>query len=389
MYWGFVRMAENDAQRQNPDAAGEKNCPDTPGRGCPLPVRVHSLIGLFLWGLVVIVVLRYFAAAQFMLLGLLGAAALAAALQPVCDRLPGPARFRAFATLAIFLVVIAAALGLLGWFLYEPIQQNIRQLPEIRQRANDGLQDFGRSLGVAGSLTVDELGEIAGRVLTGGSLAAWIPGFANSVLTALLAVAVVLIAAAYLLARPPGALLGPATKLLPPGRQEPTCKAAAELMPELRWWLIGTVFSMVLIAAVFGVGYWIIGLAFALPLALFAGITQVVPTFGPMVTLLLSLLIATTQGLTQVVGVFGVYLVVQSLESYFVTPMVMKRAVHIPPIVTLFTIILWGNIFGVAGLILAIPIDLTIWVLLKYHLVEAHERDARNKDGEPPRQKAG
>jgi predicted PurR-regulated permease PerM len=55
--------------------------------------------------------------------------------------------------------------------------------------------------------------------------------------------------------------------------------------------------------------------------------------------------------------------------------MVMMRAVHIPPIVTLFTVIFWGNIFGVAGLILAVPIDLTIWAMLKHHIADFHRRD--------------
>ncbi len=156
------------------------------------------------------------------------------------------------------------------------------------------------------------------------------------------------------------------------------------MQPQLRWWALGTAFSMVVIGPAFGLGLWIVGLEFALPLALFAALAQSVPTFGPMVTLLLALLVAATQSLTQVVGVIAVYVIIQSLESYVLTPLVMRQAVKIPPIVTLFTIILWGNIFGLAGLILAIPIDLTIWAFLKHHLIERHEHMIQPTLSKPP-----
>lgn len=277
-------------------------------------------------------------------------------------------------------LVAAGALTGLGWLLYEPIRLNVERLPEIRRRANDGLQDFAATAGINGELTVEEAAGIAVKVLTGGEPSEWVPSVAGGVLTALLAVLVVVIGAAYLLARPSGSLSGPVSKLLPPDRAEATRRAVSSLQPQYRWWLVGTLFSMAVIGLIFGAGYWLIGLQFALPLAVFAAVAQVVPTFGPMVTLALSLLIAATQGTVQVLGVVGVYGVAQALESYVLTPMVMRQAVRIPPIVTLFTIILWGNVFGPGGLILAIPIDLTIWALLKHHLVEEPER--REEAGE-------
>ena len=65
--------------------------------------------------------------------------------------------------------------------------------------------------------------------------------------------------------------------------------------------------------------------------------------------------------------------VVQGLESNVLIPIVMKRAVDIPPAVSLFTLILWGKILGVSGLLLAIPIDLVIWNLLKHFVMRDGE----------------
>jgi predicted PurR-regulated permease PerM len=176
---------------------------------------------------------------------------------------------------------------------------------------------------------------------------------------------------------------GQAVRLFPKDRRQPTLDALEELRPLLRWWFIGTALSMAMVGTLFGAGYAMIGLQFAAPLALFAGVAQVVPTFGPMITLVLSLLVAIPQGSYQVGGVVVIYVVVQSVESYILTPKVMERAVHVPPVVTLFTIILWGNVFGVVGLILAIPLNLMIWALLKHHIILRHERTEPGQDDQP------
>ncbi len=336
--------------------------------------HVRPLVALFLWALLLVLAFLHFQGTLFVVLGALAAAAFAATLQPLADRLWGPVSVRAVTAVLLLLIVVALLLFVLGWAMYGPIRENLEQLPDLRRRANDGLQNLAERANITTEVTVSRLAEIAGRILTGSSLADWVSKAADQVLTALLAILVVVIAAMYLLARPSGSLSDVAVKLLPPQRQEPTRRAVAELQPQLRWWALGTAFSMSVVGTVFGLGFWVVGLEFALPLALFAGLAQSVPTFGPLVTLLLALLVAATQGWTQVIGVFVLYILVQSLESYILTPLVMRKAVHIPPVVTLFTIILWGNVFGLAGLILAIPIDLTLWAFLQHHLVEKHER---------------
>lgn len=344
---------------------------------------VRPLVGLFLWSLLLVLAFLHFQAASFVALSALAAVALAATLRPLADHLRGPAPVRAVISVFSFLLVVVGLLFVLGWAIYGPIQENIERLPELVQRTDDGLQGLADRIGITTEVTISRLGEIAGRMLTGRSVTGWISKAADGFLTALLAILVVVIAAMYLLAVPPGSLSAVAVKLLPLERQGPTQRALGQLQPQLRWWALGTALSMVVIGAAFGLGLWIVGLEFALPLALFAALAQSVPTFGPMVTLLLALLVAATQSLTQVVGVIAVYVIIQSLESYVLTPLVMRQAVKIPPIVTLFTIILWGNIFGLAGLILAIPIDLTIWAFLKHHLIERHEQMIQPTLAEP------
>ncbi|MFP4141182.1 MAG: AI-2E family transporter [Planctomycetota bacterium] len=368
------------------------------GQGRPgAPFAARTLVALGLWALVVVLMFYYGNATRFVLLGGVAALSLSAVLQPLADRLPGPSGLRAGLAVAIFLIVAAALLGTLGYAIHQPVSQSIQDWPQTRTDINAKLKDIAESFGVTGQATVAEIGDIAGRILTGGSASRWIGNVAGAILNTLLAIIVVIIASMYLLARPNGSLAGKAVELLPPGRQKPTLDALDDLRPELRWWVIGTAFSMAVVGMVFGAGYVLIGLKFAIPLALFAAVAQAVPTFGPMVTLLVSLLVAVSQGVTQVVGVVGIYVVVQSIESYLLTPMVMQRAVRMPPVITLFTIVLWGNVFGVAGLFLAIPLDLAIWVLLKHHILMQHRSETDSggnqttpqTQGEPSRENTG
>jgi predicted PurR-regulated permease PerM len=355
-------------------SAASSSSSDT-GRSLPgVPVAIRSFGGWLPWALLLVLTFRYLRGATFIVLATLAAGALAATLRPLFERLPGPAPLRAL--LCVLLLALAPTLPAIGLAraLYDPIRTNIADLPDLRDRFNEGLQEIAGRLGISAELDVAMLAEIAGRMLTGQSMTNWISNVADGLLTTLLAVLVVTIAATYLLAAPGTRLSADALKLLPPPRREPTRTALGRLQPQLRWWAIGTAFSMALIAIASGLGFWLVGLEFVLPLALFAGVAQSVPTFGPLVTLLLSLVVAATQGIPQVIGVVGVYVVVQSLESYVLTPLVMKRAVNVPPVVTLLTIILWGNVFGLAGLVLAIPIDLTIWAFLRTHVIEARDQ---------------
>ncbi len=332
-------------------------------------VTVRSLVAIFLWTVVVILALRYFPAVKFAVLGFLAAATLAATFEPVVSCLPGPRSIKAVGSMLLLVALVTGLLGLIGWRLHDPVATVVSDWEDIRQQANDVLLDISDRLDMDQDLTLDRAISMGASILTGGSGTSLIGYAADAVFGIVLGVVVVLIATMYLLSSRPGALSDPAVEILPPHRRDLMKRALTHIEPQLRWWVIGTSFSMVVVGVTSLVGYWIVGVNFAVPLGVFAGLTQVVPTFGPMVAFALSMTIAATQGIWVFVGVVAVYVIVQTLESYILTPMVMLKAVHIPPVITLFTVIFWGNLFGVAGLILAIPIDMTIWAMIKYQVI--------------------
>src|SRR5690606_39857887 len=106
-----------------------------------------------------------------------------------------------------------------------------------------------------------------------------------------------------------------------------------------------------------------------------AGLCEIVPTVGPACAMVVAVLFAATQSAGTVLGVLCVYAAIQAIEAYVILPMIMRGAVKVHPAVTLFSVVLWGKIFGVPGLMLAIPINLTIACLVEYLYIRP--RDAR------------
>ena len=173
------------------------------------------LAGLALWALVVFLAFYFFAATRFVLLVALATAVLAAALQPVADRLPGPRGVRAVCALLLLVLVVVGAIALLSWALYRPLQESVKEFPETRAQIDEVLSQWASRLGLEVQSAVDNLAAIAGRLFTGDAALGMVADVASAVLTTAVAILVVLVGTMYLLTRPPGSLSGAAIELLP------------------------------------------------------------------------------------------------------------------------------------------------------------------------------
>lgn len=340
---------------------GRECAPETPPHGLSACVQVRHLITAFVWAVTIWLILYFFEAAKIVLLGFLAASCLAAALQPLVRRLSGPHGLKA---VFIGILPILLAVGLVvivSWQLSRPIVQQAGQWPQLEQNINGLLAKWSGQLGMAQPLRVNDLLAQLGDFVTGAGgrkLFSTTTGILSGLVIAL---AFVFIGCIFLLVDRPSRIIAPVLKMLPPARRPQVEGALRDLAPRLRWWLIGTLIGALGIGVTSGIGFYFVGLKLAVPLAILAGISEIVPTAGPIFAFAVALLFAATQGLGKVIGVATVYIAIHILESYILIPLVMKKAVRIPPVVTLFTIILWGVIFGFPGLLLAIPINLVIW----------------------------
>lgn len=168
----------------------------------------------------------------------------------------------------------------------------------------------------------------------------------------------------------PGSYRDGLLRFVPPRKRPRGARVLDGAGETLRHWLFGQLLTMAVIFLCTWAGLAFLGIGGALILGLQAGLLAFVPTIGPLVAGVVILLASLGSGLNGVLGALGVYLAVQCLESYGLTPFIQKRALDIPPATIFAGQLLLGVIFGLWGIALALPLMAVIKVLLEQIYVE-------------------
>lgn len=177
-------------------------------------------------------------------------------------------------------------------------------------------------------------------------------------------VVVVLFVGLYVAASPSLYLRG-VQHLIPPPHRARAAEVLTLLGQALRRWLGGQLASMTVVGLLTTIGLLVLGIPLALTLGLIAFLFSFVPYFGPIASVVPAALVALLQGPSSVVWVLGLYLGVQMLESYVVTPMIQKQAVSMPPALLILAQVLFGLLAGPLGIILAAPLAVAGMVLVQ------------------------
>lgn len=129
-----------------------------------------------------------------------------------------------------------------------------------------------------------------------------------------------------------------------------------QIEEKLGAWLRGQIFLSVVIGIITWIALTTIGLGeVAIPLALIAGILEIVPTIGPIIASIPSIIIALTVSPGTALLVICIYLVVQMLENNILVPKIMSRAVGLNPIIIIVCVMTGTKLMGVMGALLSIP----------------------------------
>lgn len=153
--------------------------------------------------------------------------------------------------------------------------------------------------------------------------------------------------------------------LLPAAAREKVGKALDASGKALRNWLLGQLVSMVLVGVLTAIGLWAVGVPLAIPLGILAAILDFVPFVGPLLAAIPGLLVAFSQGPEVATYAALVYLGVQFAEGNLIMPVVQKWAVHLPPVLGLLSIVAFGLVFGVMGILFAVPLTVVVVVLVQ------------------------
>jgi len=121
-------------------------------------------------------------------------------------------------------------------------------------------------------------------------------------------------------------------------------------------WLQGQLFLAIVVGVLVYLGLSLLNIRFALLLAIIAGILELVPYIGPVLSAVPAVILALFQGpFLLVVWVVVLYIVIQQLENYLLVPLIMKKAVGLNPVVVIIALLIGGKLLGILGILLAVP----------------------------------
>jgi predicted PurR-regulated permease PerM len=261
-------------------------------------------------------------------------------------------RFNIRRGLALSIVVVLSLLGL-GGILYlfgarivVQGKQLIDTLPGALDRLRGLLSNYSWGPGVISQLQHINVGT------AGGSFLSKALGAFSSLLSVVTNLILIFFGSLYLALEPDLYLRG-LLSLVPPQHRRRAAEVLAAIYDGLRHWLFGQFGAMV-----------IVGLAFGIALSI-AALLEFVPLIGPVIATVPAMLEALTQGISSVIWVGVAFLVIQQMESNLLVPFLQKRAVKLPPVVALFATVIFGILFGVVGLIFAVPLIVVVIIAVQ------------------------
>jgi predicted PurR-regulated permease PerM len=281
---------------------------------------------------------------------------------PLQKHLRLPERLAVGASVILIVAVIGTTIGLVGTQIAAQSHTLADILPRAAGIADQHLQSFGMDHPVERWI---------GKLGSGGMVGPNISGFVESATRGIGSFLIVFFGGIFLAAQPKLYGIG-FLKLVPPARRSVASAAMDDSGRALRLWLKGQLWAMIIVFALTWAGLSVIGVPSALVLALISGVLEFIPYAGAITSSVPAILVGLAQSPETALWVLGLYVVVHHVEAYVVQPVIQQFAVEIPAVITLFCLLGFGLLFGILGILLAAPLAVVAYVLVKrLYVIEA------------------
>jgi predicted PurR-regulated permease PerM len=252
----------------------------------------------------------------------------------------------AVAVLVVFLLLLVLVGGLAWWV-----------GPRFANEAQQLWKQVGSQFGSLQSL-MNHVGLSSG---SGSSMPHFVTLVATSAINFVAALVVILATAVYFAIAPETYIEG-MVHLTPRWYQARARDIILEMGETMQGWLLGQLVDMIVVGVLAGIGLWLLHAPLALALAILAGFFTFVPYFGTIVAGILGAVVGLTVSLHETVFIVGLFLVCHGIEGYLVSPFVQRRTVHLPPALTLLSMVVLTAFFGVTGVLIATPLVAVLMV---------------------------
>ncbi|MFM2357653.1 MAG: hypothetical protein RJA61_390 [Candidatus Parcubacteria bacterium] len=130
-------------------------------------------------------------------------------------------------------------------------------------------------------------------------------------------------------------------------------------------WMQGQLLLVIIVAVLVYLGLTLLGVNHALPLAVIAGLFEIIPVFGPILASIPAVAIGFADGgVSAALFIGGLYLIIQQFENQLIYPLVVKKVVGVPPVVVILALIAGGQLAGFLGILLAVPLAAVLMEML-------------------------
>jgi predicted PurR-regulated permease PerM len=292
----------------------------------------------------------------------------------VVDRIQARLRWPRWLTVSLLYVIALSAIGVVLFFGAETLYQQTRDFISggtniteqgLRQIMGDGTYTFAGM--TFDAKTLAEKADTALSDYFGNGGANDVLNVARGVGGRLLDTLLVIIVSFYLLMS--GGQIGAyLLRFVPAESRMRTGYVAGRIHTVLGAYLRGQLLLVLLMSVVsFLVLQFVFNVPYAIPLAIMTGFLEILPLIGPAIATVLAAGVAlAAHGPGVAIAVIIVYFVLRELEDNLVMPFVVGRAVELHPLVTIFAVLAGGQIAGIIGMLLAVPVTAAIKVILDF-----------------------
>ena len=268
-------------------------------------------------------------------------------------------------SLTLVIALIIGAIAGIGFAIAPSVNAQVDQLStSLPQALNSLIGDISQS--PAGHVLVR-------RFTTGGSPGASFTGPLISTVGTLfetIGYIVFVIFMGIYLAATPGLYARGLVRLMPPARRQRGKEILDALGHTLKYFLLGRLFSMCVIAACSIVGLWLLGVPAAIALGLISGVLSFVPYAGSIASGVAPFLLAYMQDPVKGIYVIVLYIGIHLLDGYVLVPLVQRRMVDLLPALTLTAQVVLAFLWGILGVAVATPLTAALMVLIEMAYVE-------------------
>jgi predicted PurR-regulated permease PerM len=264
----------------------------------------------------------------------------------------------------IIVLAIVVAFSLFGAQLAQQFQRLIEALPVAREQIESRVEESEIV-----QFLMTQMEDIDPIAVLGQGLVGQVTNLAFTTLEAVVGFLVILLIAVYLSFSPDFYREG--IVRLAPVRHRARTREVLLGTDDLLWkWLIGQVIAMIFVGTFTTIGLVLLDVPMALALGLLTGLLNFVPVLGPIMASVPAIMVSFIDGPMLALYVLFLYVVVQQVETFVVVPVVQRWAVSLPPALAVLSAIGAGVLFGIPGVMLAVPLTVMIMGLVNMIYVE-------------------